>query len=102
MQVRFKNRELQLNFEQSKHGVRAWGDVIARNYIKRIRAIQAASCFDDLDKLPQLHFHALKENRVGEFAVNLTGRARIILTREEQDGVDTLIVDEVDLEHYGQ
>lgn len=101
MQVRFRTRELQRNFEQYKHGVRDWGNIVAKNYIKRVQAIQAAACFDDLEKLPQLNFHPLTENRAGQYAVNLTGRARLILTRVEQDGDDVMMLHEVDLGHYG-
>ncbi len=98
IQVKFKSPDLQDKFENSKGAIRAWGEVVGKNYIKRVRALQAAMRFEDLEKLPQLNFHPLKGNRKGQYAVNLSGRARLIVTRE---GEDTLIVQEVNLDHYG-
>ena len=75
--------------------------MIAENYIKRINAIQASACFADLEKLPQLNFHLLHHDREGQFAINLTGRARLIVTKHVLDGTETIGIEEVDPEHYG-
>ena len=101
MKVSFRTNRLRKCFEQQKSGVREWGDVMATNYIRRIKAIQAAACFDDLPKLPQLNFHPLTGDKRGEYAVNLTGRARIILKKKMEDGHEIAEICDVDLTHYG-
>lgn len=81
--------------------MREWGPVVGRVYIKRIQALQAADSFDHLPRIPSLKFHQLKMNRVGQFAVHLVGKVRLILTRQVEEGCDVAVIHKVDLDHYG-
>lgn len=101
LKVNFRTHHLQERFEKEREGIRAWGPIIARHFIKRVKAMQAAERFDDLARIPSLKFHPLKGDRQGQFAISITGRARLILIKEIVKGIATALIVEVDPEHYG-
>ena len=70
---------------------------IRRDWVGRVKmildALNAASQPDDMD-LPGLHFHALRGDRKGEYAVYVSRNWRITFAWSGQDAT------EVDLEDY--
>ena len=70
---------------------------IRRDWVKRVKmildALEVASRPEDLD-VPGLSFHALRENRAGEYAVYVSRNWRVTFAWSGQDATD------VDLEDY--
>ena len=82
MDVRFRTRKLQSQYERSSEAVKAYGEPVARKYIQRVNIIKAAHDIDELKQLPALRCHQLKGERLGQWAVNLTEYRRLIFTLE--------------------
>ncbi len=80
MEVQFKTKKLQKQYENSKDAIKTYGIDVAKKYINRVDILKSAKSFDDLYKIPQLKFHPLTGNRTGEFAISLTGFYRLIIT----------------------
>ncbi len=99
MEVKFKTKKLQKQYEDSKHAVKDYGKDVAKKYIQRVNILKSAKSFDDLYKIPQLRFHPLTGNRKGEFAINLTGFYRLIIINDG-DRFDIAKIEEVS-KHYG-
>ena len=76
----FASNHLQRCFEQSAEAVRSWGPDVGRRYIQRIQTLQAAATLSDLREFQALRLHVLKGPRIGQHALTLTGRWRLILT----------------------
>ncbi len=98
MEIRFKTKKLQKEYENSKDAIKAYGTDVAKKYINRITLLKNAKSFDDLYKIPQLKFHPLTGNRKGEFAISLTGFYRLIITNDG-DTFDIAKIEEVS-KHY--
>lgn len=98
MIVRFRKRKLEKCFVEHKQAVREFGDQVAKRYILRIKIIQHTKSLDDLMLLPALRCHPLTGNRKGQYAVNLTGRYRLIFTLEANQ-VNVIMIEEVS-KHY--
>lgn len=99
MEVRFKTKKLQKQYENYKEALKVYGEPVAKKYIQRISILKSAKSFDDLYKIPQLKFHPLTGDREGEFAINLTGFYRLIITNDG-DSFDIAKIEEVS-KHYG-
>ncbi len=95
--IKFSNRNLEKCYRNRNQAIHRWGHVIGENYIKRVNAIFAADSIDDLYKIPQLKFHPLTGDRKGQYAISLTGRARLIVGIENNS---IIIIEEVNTEHY--
>jgi len=98
LEIRFKTKKLQKEYENSKDAIKAYGTDVAKKYINRITLLKNAKSFDDLYKIPQLKFHPLTGNRKGEFAISLTGFYRLIITNDG-DTFDIAKIEEVS-KHY--
>jgi proteic killer suppression protein len=98
LEVAFRTRQLQRAFEESKHGVRLWGQVVARKYVTRLVTLQSARNFEEVRRLAALRVHPLRGARQGQWALDLTARYRLIV-RPSRDGEEVLI-EEVS-GHYG-
>lgn len=99
MVVTFKTRHLERCYTEHKRAVREFGAEVARRYVQRINLLQAAKSIDDLSQMPGLRFHALSGARQGQYAVNLNGFYRLILTLQGTE-MKVLRVEEVS-KHYG-
>lgn len=100
IKVNFRTAKLRRCFNKSQEAIRAWGDKVGRNYVKRIKDIEAAAKVEDLYKLPHLGFHPLREDRKGQYAVELGYRARMIVTVTQGGKIEIVTVQEVDQRHY--
>jgi len=98
LEIKFKTKKLQKQYENSKDAFKAYGEKVGKKYIQRITILKSAKSFDDLYKIPQLKFHPLTGNRNGEFAISLTGFYRLIITNDG-DIFDIVKIEEVS-KHY--
>lgn len=68
---------------------------MARKYVQRISQIAASSDRPELAAIRSLRLHPLKGGRVGEWAIDLHGRWRLIVTFAD----DIVTIEEVS-NHY--
>jgi len=99
LEICFKTKKLQKQYENSKEAEKAYGTQVGRKYIQRVVILKSAKCFEDLYKIPSLKFHPLKGNRQGQYAMKLTGYWRLIITNDG-DRFDIVKIEEVS-DHYG-
>ncbi len=99
LEIRFKTKKLQKQYESSKEAAKAYGVQVAKKYIMRVAILKSVKCFEDLSKIPSLKFHPLKGNRKGEYAIKLTGYWRLIITNDGEI-FDIAKIEEVS-DHYG-
>ena len=98
MRIVFRTRKLGRAYEEVDRAIRLWGSDVARKYISRVNAIYAAQDFDEIKRLQAFKAHQLKGQRVGQWALALTRRWRLIVIPSE-DG-ETVTIKEV-TKHYG-
>lgn len=99
MEIRFKTKKLQKQYEKNLEADKAYGAQVARKYISRINTLKQARSFNELYDLPGWKFHPLKGNREGEYAIKLTGFWRLIIT-DDGDTFNIAKIEEVS-DHYG-
>ena len=98
MRVVFRSKRLCQAYEEVNRAIRLWGSDVAGKYIQRVEAIYAAQNFDEIKRLQAFKAHQLKGQRVGQWALALTRRWRLIVIPSE-DG-ETVTIKEV-TKHYG-
>jgi len=98
LEVKFKTKKLQKQYQNSKDAIKAYGNDVAKKYIQRVNILKSAKSFEDLYTIPQLKFHQLAGERKGEFAISLTGFYRLIITNDG-DTFDIAKIEEVS-KHY--
>jgi plasmid maintenance system killer protein len=96
MKVVFRNRSLERCFVSSKEASQTWGQDVARRYVQRVALLLDVERFDDLFTATALDLDPLLGDRMGQYAMTLQGRWRLIVTAEE----NTVTVEEV-TNHYG-
>jgi proteic killer suppression protein len=79
--------------------IREFGAEVARRYVQRIQIVKNTRSVDELRRLPGLRFHALSGNRDSQYAINLTGFYRLIVTLEGTK-LQIVRIEEVS-KHYG-
>lgn len=99
MIVKFKTKQLQLCYTEYRKASKTFGNNVARKYIQRINIIQQSRNLDELTRLPGLRCHALKGERRGQYAINLTGFYRLIFKLSGTQ-LEIVNIEEVS-KHYG-
>jgi proteic killer suppression protein len=99
LEVRFRTRHLEQCYLESKVAIREFGAEVGRRYVQRIQIVRNTRSVGELRGLPGLRFHALKGSRDGQFAINLTGFYRLIVTLEGAE-LQIVRIEEVS-KHYG-
>jgi proteic killer suppression protein len=99
MEVQFRTRKLQKQYENSREAQKAYGEEVARRYIQRVEIVKQAHDIEELQRLPGLHCHELKGDREGQWAIKLTGQFRLIFTLAGER-LAIVLVEEVS-KHYG-
>lgn len=100
LEISFRTKKLQKQYEKNVEAEKAYGKQVARKFISRINTLKKATNFNDLYSLPGWNFHPLKGNRKGEYAINLTGFWRLIISNNG-DKFDIAKIEEVS-DHYGE
>ncbi len=98
MRVVFRTSKLRRAHEDSSYATRLWGEAVAGKYILRMEVIYAAADFDVLRRIKALRLHPLDSPRDGQWAMDLTGRWRLIVIPSEDE--EELTMWEV-TNHYG-
>ncbi|MFC6619529.1 type II toxin-antitoxin system RelE/ParE family toxin [Deinococcus radiophilus] len=98
MQVEFRTKKLRKQYESEKAATKAYGPEVARKYVQRIGIIKQTASLEELQAQRPLRCHALKGNRQGEWAINLTGFMRLIFTFEDEE-LTIVCIEEVS-KHY--
>ena len=86
MEVSFRSSQLERCYRNSQLARRRWGDVVARKYIQRVKQLLNVMTVQDLRQLRFMRLHALSGRRAGQFAIDLTGRWRLIVVIHETSG----------------
>lgn len=97
MEVIFRTRRLQRNYEDANRGTVDWGHDVSRRYVRRIDELRRADGFSKLYDIPTMRLHPLRGSRAGELSIYLTGRWRLIVTRGTTQ--QSIIIEEVS-NHY--
>ncbi|PIU26291.1 MAG: plasmid maintenance system killer [Candidatus Aquicultor secundus] len=98
MDVEFKTNRLKKCYENHREAVRKYGKVVGLNYIACIDLIYSVNDVNELYAFPQYYFHPLREDREGQYALELTGRMRLIVTLKG-DELQIVRIEEVS-KHY--
>lgn len=80
MEIQFRTKKLQKQYESSREAEKSYGKDIGRKYIQRINMIKVSRDLNELSSLPGLHCHPLTGDREGQWALKLTGFYRLIFT----------------------
>ena len=97
MEVVFRTKRLQRNFQESVGAVRPWGPKVGRKYITRIEQLYAATDFGAVYNIRSLSLHPLKGPMKGYFSIYLTGKWRLVITKGDTDAI--VFIEEVS-NHY--
>lgn len=97
MEVIFRTRQLQRNYEDAPQATMQWGRRVGCRYIARINFIIATRYFPLLFNAPCLRLHPLRGPQRGKFAIYLTRRWRLIVSRG--DTAESIVIEEVS-NHY--
>ena len=90
MEVAFRTNRLQRNYVESARAIRDWGTAVGRKYVTRINEIYAVRSFEELYKIRSMRLHPLKGSKQGELSIYLTGKWRLIVTRDETEQLVTI------------
>jgi plasmid maintenance system killer protein len=96
MNVEFASNELRRRAGEASEGTRAWGSVVARKYVQRVRQLYVARDMRDLTALQLLRVHRLHGDRAGLWTMALHDRWRLVFSNPE---AGTIRVEEVS-NHY--
>jgi toxin HigB-1 len=99
VEIQFRTKKLQRHYEQSAAAVQAYGHQVGRRYILRINMMKTTRSIKELEAMPGLRCHPLKADREGQWAIALTGFARLIFTLQGEQ-LQIVLVEEVS-KHYG-
>ena len=97
VEVIFRTNQLRRNYEQSARATRQWGADVGRKYITRINELYAVRDFQEAYHLRSMRLHPLKGSKRGELSIYLTGKWRLIVTKDDTE--EQVIVKEVS-NHY--
>ena len=97
MEVVFRTRQLQRNYEDATRAITDWGHDVGRRYVDRVNYLLEVEDFQQLYDARRLRLHPLRGSRSGEFSIYLTGRWRLIL--RAGDTAQSIIITEV-TNHY--
>jgi len=98
VEVQFRTKKLQKQYENSSEAERVYGKDVARKYIQRINIIKLSTDINELSSLPGLYCHPLKGDRKGQWAIKPTGFYRLIFTLKG-DYLEIVHIEEVS-KHY--
>lgn len=98
MQIEFRTKKLQKQYEFSQQAFRAYGQDVGKKYIQRINIIKQTRSFDELKLLHGLNCHPLKGDRKGKWSISLTGFHRLIFSISGEK-IEVVRIEEVS-KHY--
>ena len=90
MEVAFRTNQLRRNYAESARAIRDWGRDVGRKYVTRINELYAVSDFQELYNIRSMRLHPLKGTKRGELSIHLTGKWRLIVTKDETEHLVTI------------
>ena len=93
MDVTFRTRRLQRNFEESERAIRPWGKDVARKYVTRVTQLHAVPDFQTAGKIRAVKLQRLKGDKQEKWSIHLTGRWRLIVTGGSSE--EHVVIEEV-------
>ena len=99
MEIAFRTRKLEREYQEHARAVKSYGSEVARRYIQRINIIKQARDIEELMSLPAFRCHTLRGDYHGEYAIKLTGFYRLIFTLKG-NALEIAQIEEVS-KHYG-
>jgi toxin HigB-1 len=66
---------------------------ILKRALRRLEYIDLATCLDDLKALPSNNLHALRDDRVGQYAISINDQWRICFKFINGDAYNVEIID---------
>ena len=97
MQIVFRTRQLQRNYEEFSRGSQQWGPIVGQRYVNCIDYLESARDLQEVYSFRSLRLHPLRGSRTGELSIYLTGRWRLIVT--SGDTAQSVVIEEVS-NHY--
>lgn len=91
VEVVFSNHQLEARFESLAAGTRAWGEVVAKSYQRRVTFLIAAATVQQLRDHRSLRLHQLAAPHAGKYSIVLHGRWRLVVSLSEE----TILIEEV-------
>jgi toxin HigB-1 len=99
LEVRFRTRKLRECYEDVRVAQREFGKDLGTRFIRRVDLINDADDWKAMQNLESLRCHALKGDRLGQWAIKLDGFHRLIVS-VETEAIEIVTVEEVS-KHYG-
>lgn len=96
MNIEFATNELRVRAGSESAANRAWGAIVGRRYVQRVRLIYAARDWQVLIDIRSLRIHPLRGERAGLWSMVLHDRYRLVFSLP---GTDTVRIEEVS-NHY--
>ena len=84
MDIIFRNSRLEKDCNEAKRARKRFGPKRAKRLMQRLDELRAVEVLADMRTLPQAHCHVLKEDRKGQFAVDLDHPYRLIFEPANQ------------------
>lgn len=78
MEVSFETKKLAKVLNSEKETAREFGSKLGKIIMRRLAVLEAANCLEDVPITPPFRRHKLKQNRKGQFAVDLEHPYRLI------------------------
>lgn len=104
MVIYFKTKKLQKICNNTSDTVKKLGTKTARKLQQRLMELKAASCLDDISRVPPPRCHQLSGNRIGQLSVDLEHPYRLLLIPAnnpipvtQDGGLDWAKVNEVEI-----
>jgi plasmid maintenance system killer protein len=94
VEIEYSNNKLAVAGVSITESIRLLGVSAGRKYIQRLTILRATDKFHQLYGHQALHLHQLKGDRVGQYAITLTGNYRLIIKVIQEDRVLVLGVED--------
>jgi proteic killer suppression protein len=78
MVIYFKTKKLQKICNNRTESIKKFGPKMARKLQQRLMELKAASCLDDISRVPPPRCHQLSGNRIGQLSVDLEHPYRLL------------------------
>lgn len=102
MDISFKSKKLQKICSISKSALKELGQAKGKKLMQRMSELRAAIALSDISRLPPARLHELKDNRKGQFSVDLEHPYRLLfipnnkpIPEKEDGGIDKANINKI-------
>lgn len=96
MQIEYKNKEIMKICTTYSYAVKKHGDRMAERIFRRINEITATDSVEDLIKYSIGRCHPLKEDRKGQYAMDLVHPYRLVFKKKNENSIIVIILEVTD------